>query len=217
MRLICPNCKAEYEVPDGMVPAAGRHVQCAECHTRWFVAGVRHTPTEDQILRRLERVPPPRPAVVVAAPPEVADDPEPEPPAPRPREKEPVRPELVVVPSRNAGPAKPGERPTVARPAEVAPPPPPARPAPRLELAAEAPAPLPAALVQPPRRFGRGLLLALALGALALAGYHYRDRIADEVPVAAPALAAYGEAVDDLRAEVDERVISPLRKAVDPE
>ncbi len=39
MRLTCPNCGAEYDVSDGMIPAAGRHVQCTACHTRWFVRG----------------------------------------------------------------------------------------------------------------------------------------------------------------------------------
>ena len=50
MRLTCPNCGAEYEVPEGMVPAAGRHVQCTSCHTRWFVRGAaRDAASEDQI------------------------------------------------------------------------------------------------------------------------------------------------------------------------
>ena len=54
MRLSCPSCGAEYEVSDGMVPSAGRHVQCTACHTRWFVRGAPGTGlTEDQILRRL--------------------------------------------------------------------------------------------------------------------------------------------------------------------
>ena len=63
MRLTCPNCSAEYEISYGMVPSAGRHVQCTACHTRWFVRGVPGTGlTEDQILRRLETWSPgPRP------------------------------------------------------------------------------------------------------------------------------------------------------------
>ena len=55
MRLTCPNCGAAYEVADGMVPAAGRHVQCTVCHTRWFVAGAERAPmSEDRIIARLE-------------------------------------------------------------------------------------------------------------------------------------------------------------------
>lgn len=38
MRLVCPNCDAEYEVDDGVVPAEGRDVQCSNCTTTWFQA-----------------------------------------------------------------------------------------------------------------------------------------------------------------------------------
>lgn len=36
MRLICPNCGAQYEVPDDVIPAAGRDVQCSNCSHTWF-------------------------------------------------------------------------------------------------------------------------------------------------------------------------------------
>ena len=36
MRLICPNCDAEYEVDDAAIPAAGRDVQCSNCGHAWF-------------------------------------------------------------------------------------------------------------------------------------------------------------------------------------
>lgn len=36
MRLICPNCDAQYEVDDAAVPAAGRDVQCSSCGHAWF-------------------------------------------------------------------------------------------------------------------------------------------------------------------------------------
>ncbi|MEP3345815.1 MAG: zinc-ribbon domain-containing protein [Litoreibacter sp.] len=39
MRLVCPNCDAEYEVDDGLVPAEGRDVQCSNCTTTWFQPG----------------------------------------------------------------------------------------------------------------------------------------------------------------------------------
>ncbi len=55
MRLTCPNCGAEYEVPDGLVPEGGRHVQCTDCDTRWFVRGGRDAVvSEDQLIERLE-------------------------------------------------------------------------------------------------------------------------------------------------------------------
>lgn len=36
MRLICPNCGAQYEVPDEVVPESGRDVQCSNCGDTWF-------------------------------------------------------------------------------------------------------------------------------------------------------------------------------------
>ncbi len=36
MRLICPNCDAQYEVDAGMIPASGRDVQCSNCGRTWF-------------------------------------------------------------------------------------------------------------------------------------------------------------------------------------
>lgn len=36
MRLVCPNCDAEYEVDDAAVPREGRDVQCSNCGHAWF-------------------------------------------------------------------------------------------------------------------------------------------------------------------------------------
>ena len=36
MRLICPNCDAEYQVDDAAIPEAGRDVQCSNCGHAWF-------------------------------------------------------------------------------------------------------------------------------------------------------------------------------------
>lgn len=36
MRLICPNCVAQYEVDENVIPAEGRDVQCANCGHNWF-------------------------------------------------------------------------------------------------------------------------------------------------------------------------------------
>lgn len=44
MRLICPNCGAQYEVPDGVVPEQGRDVQCSSCGHTWFQAHPDHDP-----------------------------------------------------------------------------------------------------------------------------------------------------------------------------
>lgn len=36
MRLVCPNCGAQYEVPDDVIPQGGRDVQCSNCGHTWF-------------------------------------------------------------------------------------------------------------------------------------------------------------------------------------
>ena len=36
MRLICPNCGAQYEVDDNVIPEAGRDVQCSNCGHTWY-------------------------------------------------------------------------------------------------------------------------------------------------------------------------------------
>jgi predicted Zn finger-like uncharacterized protein len=38
MRLTCPNCGAQYEVPDEVIPPDGRDVQCSNCGDTWFQA-----------------------------------------------------------------------------------------------------------------------------------------------------------------------------------
>lgn len=36
MRLVCPNCDAQYEVDSAAIPEAGRDVQCSNCGHAWF-------------------------------------------------------------------------------------------------------------------------------------------------------------------------------------
>ncbi|SHH91177.1 zinc-ribbon domain-containing protein [Marivita hallyeonensis] len=38
MRLTCPSCGAQYEVPDDVIPDEGRDVQCSNCGKTWFQA-----------------------------------------------------------------------------------------------------------------------------------------------------------------------------------
>jgi predicted Zn finger-like uncharacterized protein len=38
MRITCPNCGAQYEVDDNLIPEAGRDVQCSNCGKGWFQA-----------------------------------------------------------------------------------------------------------------------------------------------------------------------------------
>ena len=65
MRLTCPNCDAQYEVPDDVVPVEGRDVQCSNCGQTWFQHHSDHAPQDDappeneDIDPDEERAPPP--------------------------------------------------------------------------------------------------------------------------------------------------------------
>ena len=218
MRQTCPNCGAEYDVPEGMVPGAGRHVQCSACHTRWFVRGsARPAASEEQILARLENWQPrPRPVIV----PVPADATATTPPAARPRPVEPLR---VVSPAAvseeipeetDAGgvltldrtlrdPAtRPAERPTLAQPSPVGGGP--VRPAPRLDLDQPRPAPAPPA--PPESRFVRGFLFVVIPALIAFGVYRFADPLAAAVPAAEPALDAYAATIDGWRAAIEQRI-----------
>lgn len=47
MRITCPNCGAQYEVPDQVIPEEGRDVQCSSCGNTWFQDNPRHVAAED--------------------------------------------------------------------------------------------------------------------------------------------------------------------------
>ncbi|MBZ8118290.1 zinc-ribbon domain-containing protein [Roseovarius sp. LXJ103] len=47
MRLTCPNCGAQYEVPDDVIPETGRDVQCSNCGDTWFQHHADHVPEKD--------------------------------------------------------------------------------------------------------------------------------------------------------------------------
>lgn len=79
------------------------------------------------------------------------------------------------------------------------------RPAPRIDLGAEPAPPAPAAEAPAPSRFGRGVLAALVIFALALGGYLWRGELSETLPAAGPALDAYGRVVDGLRVALDEQ------------
>jgi predicted Zn finger-like uncharacterized protein len=208
MRLTCPNCGADYDVPDGMVPAAGRHVQCTSCHTRWFVRGRREAPTEEQVLHRLEgragaprrETPAPRPADTGANAKVIALTRRAEAStAPAGRAPEPPAPLRASV-------GKPASSPGISRPADL---PrdaaPPKRATPRLDLdtARAEPQPAPPA---PRSRFLPGLLVVLVPALLAFGAYRFGSEIAARVPATAPALDAYEDFVDDLREDIERRL-----------
>lgn len=56
MRLECPNCGAQYEVPTGVIPEDGRDVQCSNCSHTWF------EPHPDALQAAMAPPPPPPPA-----------------------------------------------------------------------------------------------------------------------------------------------------------
>ena len=49
MRLTCPNCGAQYEVPDEVIPEIGRDVQCSNCGDTWFQNHPDHTPEPEEV------------------------------------------------------------------------------------------------------------------------------------------------------------------------
>ena len=46
MRLVCPNCKANYEIPRHAVPISGREVKCDSCGHSWFQTRIKKNSEE---------------------------------------------------------------------------------------------------------------------------------------------------------------------------
>ena len=80
MRLTCPNCGAQYEVPDDVIPEDGRDVQCSNCGTTWFQPHPSAAARSEGAARR-----------VVDVLPEEDEDEEDVPPPPPPRREAPAR------------------------------------------------------------------------------------------------------------------------------
>lgn len=82
MRLKCPNCEAQYEVPDEVIPETGRDVQCSNCGDTWFQYHPDHMPEDAEIVDEPQSwevaSEPPPPA---EPKPEPEQEPEPEDPA----------------------------------------------------------------------------------------------------------------------------------------
>ncbi|MCK0167620.1 zinc-ribbon domain-containing protein [Jannaschia sp. S6380] len=69
MRITCPNCNAQYEIGEDMIPVEGRDVQCSNCATTWFQEGRPRVATaaEERAIRRPARDPEPERAPVEMA------------------------------------------------------------------------------------------------------------------------------------------------------
>ena len=96
MRLTCPNCAAQYEVPDAVIPQDGRDVQCSSCGTTWFQDPAGATPSDDVAAEA---------APVIAESEDEQAEPAPEveaeaEEAPEPEEIEPEEPEIAMAPAR---------------------------------------------------------------------------------------------------------------------
>ena len=105
MRLICPNCGAQYEVPDEVIPQDGRDVQCSNCGDTWFQ---KHSSNDDALSEEPDA---PMPAEISATQevsepekvPEREPDPEPESSEEEADEAEPAA--VEAKPSRDIDPA----------------------------------------------------------------------------------------------------------------
>jgi predicted Zn finger-like uncharacterized protein len=62
MRLICPNCGAQYEVGADVIPDDGRDVQCSNCGQTWF-----ENPNEPSAAAEDDDIAPAKPAPVSVA------------------------------------------------------------------------------------------------------------------------------------------------------
>lgn len=58
MRLICPNCDAQYEVVDDVIPTEGRDVQCSNCGQTWFQHHPDHAPSDPEEVEEAEDLAP---------------------------------------------------------------------------------------------------------------------------------------------------------------
>jgi predicted Zn finger-like uncharacterized protein len=167
MRVACPNCAAEYDVPESLLAAGPKLLRCARCGHR-FQAGA------------AAGVAPP--AAPAASP---AVTPPPAPPAPPP---EPLPPPPPIRPPAEAPPPRPAPVATQTSDSD--------RPPPTRGLRRHSPIEEPDE-AEPEPRAGRAVLIGwvLTFAVLAAAGWaalHYQAEIVEAWPPAARLYAALG-------------------------
>lgn len=235
MRLVCPECSAQYEVADDAIPDAGRDVQCSDCGHGWFQR--RPDAPQKTLVAQMP------PAAARAAPesaPAPAEDAAPRPVLPRKPLDENVmailRAEALreAVARREEAARKNGSAPQpTSAPARPEPPEAPAATAPVAQLAGGRRDALPdieeinstlrsgqlqrgvdptPASIDPRPGFRAGFGVMMLLAGLAAAAYVLAPRIAATVPEASGAMTAYVGTVDHLRRQLDATVATAQRQ-----
>jgi predicted Zn finger-like uncharacterized protein len=227
MRLVCPECAAQYEVADAAIPEGGRDVQCSACGHGWFQ---RPSPEQPPMTPVADATPP-------ATPLETSEAPATPPPPRKPLDEKVMailREEALreaaarrAEPARSTAPEPPPvdlPRPvpevTLVQPAPFLPPPQPeaAKPAARRGVLPDieeinstlatgnrpAPGPLPPADPRPGFRVGFALMTGVV--AIAAGAYVLAPRISSAVPETSAAMTAYVAGVDQLRRQLDATV-----------
>lgn len=97
MRLTCPNCAAQYEVPEDVIPAGGRDVQCSNCGQTWFQAAAGAAAAEIPVEDTLEEDAPQAAETASPALSAAIEEPEPDTTATAPEQAaEPEEPETAA-------------------------------------------------------------------------------------------------------------------------
>ena len=234
MRLICPSCDAQYDVPAGVIPQGGRDVQCSDCAHTWFQP---HPDDAEHEARRQQKVlkrdsgqqeddeqkaPLEGTAKSNRLDPQIAAI------FAEEREWERQRrasagtlesqPELGLDTPSQARPARPAsEQRPAPEPSEAQKPLPDAGEIHRSLRAEKDPrfAPAPGRLVadQPRRRrgFARGFISMVLLSALALWAYIYAAQISQAMPASARFMQAYSSTITSTRLWLNNQ-ITPMRE-----
>jgi predicted Zn finger-like uncharacterized protein len=102
MRIACPSCAAEYEVPEAALAAGPRRLRCARCGHQFDAAA---PPAEPPPVVAAVAAPPPPPEPPPEPPPAPMASPAPAPPEPAPEPDLPAREPPPPPKPRDAAPA----------------------------------------------------------------------------------------------------------------